>query len=144
MYTRMNFSSKLKQRKLPCLDMASYQLLHQYITLWDSLCHLSSQERSYCSTCVAVVSDGMIPYHQKKEVHRQKWTVDFHNIASVCIPHCLMPSNVKNAKSMQLHHFSDASNIDNGQCAYLRLVGEEQVHCIFIAAKARVAPAKVT
>ncbi|XP_049336637.1 uncharacterized protein LOC125802479 [Astyanax mexicanus] len=43
----------------------------------------------------------------------------------------------------ELHHFSDASTHGYGQCSYIRVVGEDKVHCSLVMGKARVAPTKV-
>ena len=45
---------------------------------------------------------------------------------------------------MELHHFSDASNVGYGACSYLRYKNDEdKVHCCLVIAKARVAPTKL-
>ena len=46
-------------------------------------------------------------------------------------------------KEVQLHHFSDASQIGYGQCSYVRMIDDRnQVHCSLVMAKARVAPVR--
>lgn len=37
----------------------------------------------------------------------------------------------------------DASSDGYGQCSYIRIVADEQVHCALVMGKARVAPTKV-
>ena len=45
---------------------------------------------------------------------------------------------------MTLHHFSDASEEDDGEVSYLRLVDTEiKIHCTFVMEKSRVAPLNV-
>ena len=44
-------------------------------------------------------------------------------------------------KSVELHHFSDASDLAYGQCSYVRLINEnDDVSCALVIGKARVAP----
>ena len=44
---------------------------------------------------------------------------------------------------MELHHFSDCSNIGYAQCSYVRLTENyDNVHCSFLMGKARVTPIK--
>ena len=59
------------------------------------------------------------------------------------IQRCYKPPTFGNVTSVQLHHFSDASDHGYGQCSYLRLTDDTgQVHCSFVMGKARVTPLK--
>ncbi|XP_077986123.1 uncharacterized protein LOC144440611 [Glandiceps talaboti] len=54
-----------------------------------------------------------------------------------------MPENFSEIDTVQLHHFSDASESGYGAMSYFRLVDKnDNVHCAFLMAKARVAPLK--
>ena len=56
---------------------------------------------------------------------------------------CFKPTDIGELKSIQLHHFSDASTAGYGQCSYIRLLNvQEQVHCELVMAKSRVSPLK--
>ena len=43
-------------------------------------------------------------------------------------------------KSVQLHHFCDASQRVYGMVSYLRIVNTSEVHCPFVLGKAKLAP----
>ena len=59
----------------------------------------------------------------------------------ISIPRCFKPDNFDRVIRMELHHFSDASTEDYGQCGYLRLINEDRrIYCAFIMGKSRVAP----
>lgn len=51
----------------------------------------------------------------------------------------LQTKKLDKIQSVELHHFSDASNQGYGQCSYIR----NKVHCTLIIIKARFAPTKV-
>ena len=54
---------------------------------------------------------------------------------------CLTPAGFEKTKSMELHHFSDASTTGYGQSSCLRMVNEnDEVHCAFVIGKAKVSP----
>ena len=53
----------------------------------------------------------------------------------------MKPDDFGAIKRMELHHFSDASEIGYGASSYLRMISSEgTVHCSLILAKTRVAP----
>ena len=59
------------------------------------------------------------------------------------IRRCYKPNNFGKLKSIEVHHFSDASADGCGQCSYLRLVDDKnRIHCSFLLGKARVTPLK--
>lgn len=68
---------------------------------------------------------------------------DLENLGKVKISRCLIPDGFGNIHRTELHHVSDASSQGNGQCSFIRLVSEEQVHCSLVMGKARVAPTKI-
>ena len=75
----------------------------------------------------------------------EKWISDFCNISKIRIPRCLKPCFFTDVKSIQIHHFSDASNTGYGQCSYLRIQDKNnQIHCNLLIGKSRVSPSKLT
>jgi hypothetical protein len=85
--------------------------------------------------------DEKIPEnYQKRWI---QWLAGLPKLEDVSVSRCLKPSDFGNPVGIQLHHFSDASNIGYGVITYLRLVNESgDVHCSFVCAKSRVAPIK--
>ena len=73
----------------------------------------------------------------------ESWLSDLPNLEKIYIPRCFRPQNFGKIMQVELHHFSDASSYGYGQCSYLRLVSENNIHCALIMGKARVAPTKV-
>ncbi|XP_076853956.1 uncharacterized protein LOC143509279 [Brachyhypopomus gauderio] len=73
----------------------------------------------------------------------ESWVSDLKNLKNIQIPRCYTPENFGKILRTELHHFSDASSRGYGQCTYIRLVSEDNVHCALIMGKARVAPTKV-
>ena len=68
-----------------------------------------------------------------------------HKLSNFSIERCIKLKDFGRAECVQLHHFSDASNLGYGTVSYLQLVNEQKdIHCAFVAGKARVAPAKKT
>ena len=75
----------------------------------------------------------------------EAWLQDLHNLSSVEIPRCYVPSTIKEVQQYELHHFSDASASGYGTCSYLRAVNKSgEPHWALVMGKARVAPTKVT
>lgn len=69
----------------------------------------------------------------------QQWRASLDSLSSLRINRCVKPEGFGSVKSVQLHHFSDASTYGYGQCSYLRFVNQDgQVACSFIMGKARV------
>jgi hypothetical protein len=76
-----------------------------------------------------------------------KWKRDILLLDSrrLDIQRCYQPKDFGVIKTIELHHFSDASTKGYGQCSYLRLVDDQhRVHCSLVMGKARVAPRKMT
>lgn len=74
----------------------------------------------------------------------EQWKRDLHRLKEIAIPRCYHPPDFGNIVRVELHHFSDASNIGYGACSYLRYKnGKDEVHCSLVLAKARVAPTKL-
>ena len=71
----------------------------------------------------------------------QKWCCGLTELEKLKIPRCFKLKNFGPVKTVELHHFSDASFTGYGQSSYLRLVDEQgQVHCSLVLGKARVTP----
>ena len=69
---------------------------------------------------------------------------DLPNLKLLSWPRCLKPKDdFGMLHNIQLHHFSDASEVGYGAASYLRLVNDQgRIHCGLIMAKSRVAPLK--
>ena len=71
----------------------------------------------------------------------EKWRDELLHLNKLKVQRCLTPAGFERTKSMELHHFSDASTTGYGQSSYLRIVNEnDEVHCAFVIGKARVSP----
>ena len=72
------------------------------------------------------------------------WLDDLPNLKLLSWPRCLKPKDdFGMLHNIQLHHFSDASEVGYGAASYLRLVNDQgRIHCGLIMAKSRVAPLK--
>ena len=73
------------------------------------------------------------------------WVQSLDSLAKLNIPRCLLPENCdyNSVKSIQVHHFGDASSGAYGTVTYLRFVCKnDNVFCRFIFSKARLAPLK--
>ena len=59
------------------------------------------------------------------------------------IPRCLRPPHISDFVRIEMHHFSDASEVGYGTASYLRFFGRNgEVHCSFLYGKSRVKPLK--
>ena len=83
------------------------------------------------------------PVPDNIRMHWARWRGDLLNLSKVKIPRCYKPVDFGEAKSVELHTFSDASTLGYGQCSYLRMInGEDKIHCALVMAKSRVTPSK--
>lgn len=72
-----------------------------------------------------------------------KWLHEIPLLSDFTIGRCIRPVELGNCASIQLHHFSDASENGYGTVSYVRHEGECGNICIsLLMAKARVAPLK--
>ena len=75
----------------------------------------------------------------------EKWRRSLLQLEAFKVQRCFKPHDFGAVVKVELHHFSDASINDYGQCSYIRLVNEQnQTHCAFLMGKARVVPLKPT
>ena len=73
----------------------------------------------------------------------ERWRNDLYLLNEVKVQRCFKPSGFEELKSVELHHFSDASTSGYGQCSYVRLVNQnDEVHCALVMGKSRVTPLK--
>ena len=73
----------------------------------------------------------------------EKWRAELPLLERLKVPRCYKPEDFGEVKTVELHHFSDASQNGYGQCSYLRLMDEaESIHCSLVIAKSRVTPLK--
>ncbi|XP_028408734.1 uncharacterized protein LOC114531301 [Dendronephthya gigantea] len=75
----------------------------------------------------------------------QAWLIDLPNLEKLAINRCFKPktANQSGINSIQLHHFSDASQNGYGAVTYLRTENSSgEVTCSFVMGKSRLAPIK--
>lgn len=71
------------------------------------------------------------------------WLEDLQKLEQLSVDCCLKPPSFGKVVSVQLHHFSDASQQGYGAVSYLRFLDDKDaVHCSFVMGKARTAPLK--
>ena len=71
----------------------------------------------------------------------QKWKEDLALLNQVNIPRCYFENGSSDTLSLQLHHFSDATEIGYGTVTYLRKESTDgNVKCAFVMSKSRTAP----
>ena len=59
------------------------------------------------------------------------------------VQRCYKPKEFGIIADVQIHHFSDASEVGYGTVSYLRFVDiDSKVHCSFVRSKTRLAPLK--
>ena len=73
----------------------------------------------------------------------ERWRSSLQHLEKLKIQRRYKPPTFGKLTSVQLHHFSDASDHGYGQCSYLCLTDDTgQVHCNFVMGEARVTPLK--
>ena len=74
----------------------------------------------------------------------EKWRSDLHLLEQVKLPRYVKPTGFGKPTKIEIHSFSDASDVGIGQVSYLRLTNAEgQIHVSFLMGKARVASLKL-
>ena len=80
------------------------------------------------------------------ELYRKQWNQWIETVpelSAFTVPRCLLPSSFGTPTSVQVHNFSDASEVGYGVVSYLRFTNQEDdVHCSLVLSKSRVAPLK--
>ena len=85
--------------------------------------------------------DDPVPDHIR--ARWEKWRSELLLLNDFKVQRCFKPTEFGPVKSIELHHFSDASTSGYGQCSYIRLLNvQEEVHCELVMAKSRVSPLK--
>ena len=70
-----------------------------------------------------------------------KWVEQMNQLENLQISGCIQPADFGEIISVNLHHFSDASENGYSQCSYIRLVdNDNRVHCSLLLGKSRVVP----
>ena len=73
----------------------------------------------------------------------KRWLDDLPKLHQIQVDRCFKPKGFGEVKEVQLHLFSDASRQGYAAVAYLRLKDvTNQVHCVFVMGKARLAPTR--
>ncbi|XP_013855697.1 uncharacterized protein LOC106511491, partial [Austrofundulus limnaeus] len=72
-----------------------------------------------------------------------RWLNDLQKLCQLRVPRCLRPkAYTSSSVTMQLHHFSDASELGYGAVCYLRVVSHNNIYCNIILSRNRLAPVK--
>lgn len=75
----------------------------------------------------------------------ERWLNDLPHLQRITVPRYFKSHWLGQVKSVQLHHFSDASSDGYDTVSYLRFVDvNDKVHCALVMGKSRVAPMKPT
>ena len=83
------------------------------------------------------------PVPEELRARWERWRSELRLLEEMKIEKCYKPNEYGELKSIEIHHFSEASADGYGQCSYLRLVDDkDRVHCSFLLGKARVTPLK--
>ncbi len=83
------------------------------------------------------------PISEQIRVRWERWRRELFLLNDVTVRRSFKPDGFQQLKSVELHHFSDASVSGYGQCSYVRLVDEnDEVHCSLAMGKSRVTPLK--
>ena len=73
----------------------------------------------------------------------QRWLEELPALEQFSVRRCYKPEKFGEIASIQIHHFSDASELAYGTVSYLRLTSEDgRVCCSFLLSKLRLAPLK--
>ena len=68
------------------------------------------------------------------------WLEDLQKLQQLSVDCCLKPPSFGKVVSVQLHHFSDASQQGYGAVSYLKVLDDKDaIHCYFVMGKARTA-----
>ena len=71
------------------------------------------------------------------------WLNELPRLAKLKVPRCFKPEDFGEVATVELHHFSDASEDGFGAVSYLRTVNYEgRIQCSFAIGKSRLAPLK--
>ena len=74
----------------------------------------------------------------------EQWRSDLLHLEKLKVQRCFHPTDFGEVQTIELHHFSDASNVGYAQCSYVRLSDNQgRVHCSLVMGKCRVCPLKV-
>ena len=83
------------------------------------------------------------PIPEELRARWEKWRSKLVLLEEIKIRRCYKPNYFGELKTIEVHHFSDASADSYGQCSYQQLVNYKNcVHCSFLLGKARVTPLK--
>lgn len=84
------------------------------------------------------------PLHDELQPKWEKWRRDLAKLDNITIPCTYSSVGFGEVLKTELHHSSDASLKDYGQCSYLRFQNEDgDAHCTPVVGKSRISPLKV-
>ena len=73
----------------------------------------------------------------------QLWLESLPAMEQFSVQRCYKPKEFGTIADLQIHHFSDASEVGYGAVSYLRFTdADSKVHCSFVMSKTRLAPLK--
>ena len=73
----------------------------------------------------------------------ERWRSELPALEKLKVPRCHKPNKFGEIKTVELHHFSDASQNGYGECSYPRLTdSNDRICCSLVMGKSRVTPLK--
>ena len=102
-------------------------IFSSYVTVWSVgavVFQSFSQEKQILQDIVRLQLDWDEQLPLDIVVRWEAWCSDIHNLDSLTVPRCYKPKDFGKVKEVQLHHFSDASQIGYGQCSYVRMIDD--------------------
>ena len=82
--------------------------------------------------------DDPIPEKERKQW--EQWISGLQDMKKISVPRCVQPFP---PVQVELHHFSDASEVAYGVVSYLRVIAKDgRIECTLVMAKSRLAPLK--
>ena len=82
--------------------------------------------------------DDPIPEKERKQW--EQWISGLQDMKQISVPRCVQPFP---PVQVELHHFSDASEVAYGVVSYLRVIAKDgRIECTLVMAKSRLAPLK--
>ena len=73
----------------------------------------------------------------------ERWRSELPALEKLQVPRCYKPKEFGEIKTVEFHHFSDASQNGYGQCSYFHLTdSNDHIHCLLVIGKSGVTPLK--
>jgi len=82
-------------------------------------------------------------YPERMFTSSQRWLQSLPAMEQFSVQRCYKPKEFGTIADVQIHHFSDASEVGYDAVSYLRFIDtDSRVHCSFVMSKTRLAPLK--